>query len=85
MKRTAIGFVVVDAAEDWEQVLALETGEGLPEMGILDWRADRSRAFVFKTRQDAKAAIARTDHYRQAFSTQHPNKQNCRIVMLEAS
>jgi len=75
-----LGYMVVDKCEDWEQPLGLNKGEGMPAAGILEW-TDGPRA-VFPDRKKALAAIARTDHYRQAFGLQKPEKRFCKIIPL---
>lgn len=82
-RRTTVGFVIVEAADSFEQTLALDVGPQLPNGGILNWR-DRGAAFLFKTRADARAAIKRTEHYRLAFSSGHPEARFCRIVPIHA-
>ena len=67
-----IGFIVMEGCEEWEQGLALDRSKGMPEGGVLHWREPSDPVHVFGTRAEARAAINRTDHYRQAFSTTHP-------------
>ena len=83
--RTTLGFIVVETCEDFEQPLRLCTGDDLPKAGLLNWMDEpRHRAFLFRSRAEARSAILRTDHYRLAFGTEYPKKQDCRIVMVEA-
>lgn len=83
--RSTAGFAVMEHVEDWEQPLALVTGDGLPEDGVLDWRASKAKpAAVFLSRSDARAAIQRTHHYAAAFSRSNlPEKRNCKVVTVE--
>lgn len=81
-RRTTIGFVVIEVAEEWEQMLSLDHDEGYPDEGILDWRGG-NKPFVFKQRADARAAIDRTEHYRLAFGVNLPEKKCCKIVPVE--
>lgn len=72
---SAAGFLVFERGLDFEQCLALRTGPNLPRGGILDWGKP---AALFQTRADARAAIARTEHYRLAFgATSMPEKRQC--------
>lgn len=80
--QNAKGFIVVESADDFEQILALQKGKGLPRSGILDWRDDGAGA-VFATRADARAAINRTEHYRLAYSEILPEKKFCRVVPVK--
>ena len=83
MKRKRLGFMVTDKVDDFEQALGIETGEGLPNGGILRWTG--GPRFVFATRTLARAAIKRTKHYFLAFTdTCYPDKQSYVIVPLEA-
>lgn len=73
------GFIVIEHAEEFEQPLGLETGKNLPAGGLLNW-TDGTRA-VFPDRKQAREAIKRTDHFRQAFnSTEYPKAKFCKIV-----
>ena len=80
MKPKLIGFVVIECCEDYEQILAVEHGPGLPKEGLLTW-AGIHRRTVFPTRAEARAAIDRTEHYRLAFGLveSYPYKSLCRI------
>jgi hypothetical protein len=79
------GYLVMESCEDYEQALCLRSGNGLPDGGILDWdETNRGRA-VFYTRQQARAAIDRTEHYRLAFGrTDLPEKKFCGIAPVLA-
>lgn len=74
------GFIVFDYEEDWEQALALDKSEGTPPGGVLDWLKKGQAASVFPDRQSAKTAIKRTEHYRLAFASNHPEAKCCKIV-----
>lgn len=75
------GYIVMETAEDFEQGLRLVTGDKYPKDGILSWRTSNSQPVaVFRTPADARAAINRTDHYRQAFGTTDPEKRFCRVT-----
>lgn len=83
-----IGFVVLEACEDYEQVLVLREGKALPRGGILDWADVRSKSprAMFRTRAEARAAIIRTEHYRLAFGlTNLPEKQFCSVAPIAAT
>lgn len=83
MQVTKIGFVVVDKTDEWEQTLALDFGDDLPDAGILGWRQD-GPAFVFPTRKLARDAIKRTDHFAKAFGWGSlPTPKCCQVVLLE--
>jgi len=58
------GFIVMEHAEDFEQGLALRCGGKYPAAGVLDWGEPVA---IFHSAKDARAAITRTEHYRQAF------------------
>lgn len=80
-----IGFLIMEQCEDYEQALHLIVGDTLPTGGILGWAgSDRVPRSMFASRQDARAAIDRTEHYRLAFGHQYPEKRFCRIVPVEA-
>lgn len=82
--RTTLGFVIVEGTEDYEQILGLETGDGLPERGILSWPGDTVRMAVFEQRRDARAAITRTKHYAAAFGVDdRPDPKFCTIRPIE--
>ena len=75
------GFVVFEASEDFEQALRLLHGDALPAGGILDWREGRQPAALFPSRQAARDAITRTEHYRLAFGNNKlPERKFCKIV-----
>lgn len=77
-----IGYIVMECCEDYEQGLRLILGSALPKGGILNWinhNTNQAMA-VFETRANARAAIERTDHYRKAFNSGHPERKNCRIT-----
>lgn len=77
------GFVVIEAAESYEQILALDTSNGLPDGGILTWADDRKLRTFFPTRTAAREAIKRTEHYRLAFGrTDLPEKTYCRVKVI---
>ena len=77
------GFIVVESAEDFEQVLCLETGDNMPDGGILGWQNEGFNRHVFATRKDARNAINRTYHYAKAFGyTNMPEKQYCKIEVV---
>lgn len=46
------GYLVVDRCEDWEQPLALRTGDPLPPGGVLSWGTP---AAIFPDRATARA------------------------------
>lgn len=78
-----IGYLVREHAEDFEQVLGLRTGPALPPGGVLEW-TNGPRA-VFPTRQAARDAIRRTEHYRLAFGgTDAPEAKYCDVLRLRA-
>ena len=88
MKRgEALGFMVLDSAEMYEQPLRLVFGDDIPPLGILEWRDKPSDATtVFASRADARAAIDRTHHYARAFCPSspglHPQRECCKVVMV---
>lgn len=71
------GYFVTEQTEDFEQVLGLDCGPHLPVGGILKWTSG-PRA-LFPSRQSARKAINRTEHYRLAFSENCPERKHCRI------
>lgn len=74
------GFIVVETCENYEQVLCLETGENIPDGGILCWSGEGFYRHVFAERKEARAAINRTHHYSQAFGFNNiPEKKFCKI------
>lgn len=82
MKRRTLGFMVIESCENYEQPLGLETGEGLPEGGVLRW-TDGPR-FLFPSRKEARAAITRTEHFRLAFGESgRPERKFCKVVRVE--
>lgn len=83
-KRKIHGYIVIEACEDYEQVLCLETGyENGPPGGVLDWlgEGDEHRT-VFASRKDAREAIERTGHWAKAFKLDKrmPEPKLCKIV-----
>ena len=84
-KRNVLGFVVMDQCEEHEQVLALDESDGMPPGGVLEWAGNGRlpRRVLFRNRSDARSAIKRTDHYRQAFGTDHPEAKYCRVEAIE--
>ena len=89
MTRKIHGFMVVEACDDWEQVLALDESPGLPRGGVLRWAQSSFRRTLFRSRKVARKAINRTEHYRRAYEDGNcPEARLCRIepvVMVEAS
>ena len=74
------GFVVIEVADDYEQILCLKTCEGLPPKGILDWHEEGEIRHVFPSHADARKAIQRTHHYSKAYGLEGlPGKSDCRI------
>lgn len=78
-----IGYFVVESAEDFEQVLTLDTSKGFPKGGILNWPG-KTRT-LFPDRESAKKAIDRTEHYRLAFGENYPERKSCKIVPVTGS
>jgi hypothetical protein len=79
------GFIVLEACDQYEQVLALDVSKGMPEGGILTWSSGRLPRVFFPTRKAAREAIRRTEHYRLAFGrTDLPEKANCRVELIAA-
>lgn len=78
-----LGYIVIEACEDYEQPLGLNCSQGLPTGGVLVW-VEGART-VFSSRIEAKKAIDRTEHYRLAYGIQHPEKKFCKIVPLTAA
>jgi hypothetical protein len=77
------GYLVMESCEDYEQALCLNTGDVLPKGGILQWATTRTRSprAMFASREEAKAAIDRTEHYRLAFGySDLPEKKLCTVV-----
>ena len=88
MRSKIIGYIVAETCEDYEQVLGLRRDDRTPFNGVLEW-TDGPRA-MFKSRSDARSAIDRTDHYRQAFNLTTgkdslPEKKFCRILSVRAA
>lgn len=81
----ANGYLVFEASEDFEQALSLDISADKPKGGVLDWRDVKDCAAIFETRQAARAAIARTEHYRLAFASNHPERKFCKIVPVNAA
>lgn len=80
-----IGFVVIEAADEFEQILALEVGDGLPPGGILVW-APQAKRTIFSSRSGARAAIDRTERYRLAFGMNYlPERSLCRVEPIGAA
>lgn len=62
-------YLVVETCEDWEQPLRLVRGPHYPAAGLLDWGEPAARA-----------AIARTEHYRLAFGDLNlPERRWCQV------
>lgn len=73
------GFIVIEAADDFEQPLGLETGKNLPDGGLLTWT--KGPRAIFPDRKSARDAVTRPDHYRQAFKlTEYPEAKFCKVV-----
>lgn len=79
------GYIVMESCEDWEQALRIVKGGGYPEGGILDWMSSQKNPrAMFGTREAARAAIDRTEHYRLAFGrTNLPEKKLCHVVPVQ--
>lgn len=74
------GFIVIEYCDDYEQVLALDTSDGMPSGGVLVWAYGKHKRAVFSDRKSARAAITRTYHYAKAFGNiDLPEKQYCKI------
>lgn len=77
------GFVVIESCDDYEQILGLEKGDGLPDGGVLTWADSNSPMVAFPTRAEARAAINRTHHYVMAFnSLDAPEKKFCKVAPI---
>jgi len=77
------GYIVVECSEDYEQVLCLDIGHGLPEKGILSWQEGPLIRHVFPNKKEARSAINRTYHYAKAFSDKGlPEKEYCKIYPI---
>lgn len=82
----AAGYLVLEACEDYEQVLALCTGGDLPAGGVLEWAEGSILRTMFASRQDARSAIDRTEHYRLAYGREDlPEKKFCRVVPVASA
>ena len=76
------GYLVMESCEDYEQALCLRTNAEYPPGGILDW-TDSNAIAMFASREDARKAMDRTEHYRLAFGrTNLPEKKLCRIAPI---
>lgn len=86
-RRKIHGFIVVEACDDYERVLALDDGQGLPPGGVLRWARGGLRRTLFGSHKAARAAIKRTEHYRLAYGDHDCSEAYmCRIdpvVMVE--
>lgn len=81
----AAGFIVLEACEDYEQVLSLDVGKDKPPGGILTWADSKHMRCFFPTRKSAREAITRTEHYRKAFGLKTPPEaKHCRIEFVAA-
>jgi hypothetical protein len=78
-----IGYFVLEFCEDYEQVLGVKTGPAMPPGGVLDW-TDGPRA-LFASRDEARKAISRTEHYRLAFGANLPEKAQCKVAPVSAA
>lgn len=77
-----IGYFVMESCEDYEQALSLKHHAKFPADGILDWRG-KGAATMFPTREAARAAINRTEHFRLAFGlTDLPEKRYCCVAAV---
>lgn len=80
MTTRTLGYVVLETADQYEQVLALDHADAFPLHGILTWADPKRKRAVFETRAQARAAVERTEHYRLAFDrTDLPVRAYCRI------
>lgn len=77
------GFIVIfDDQGGMIQPLQLNTSEGMPKGGILDWVEEI--VCVFNSRAEARAAIIRTHHYAKAFGVVDlPLGSLCKIWRVE--
>lgn len=82
MSKPLVRYLVIDAVEDYEQVLTLDKSDKrYPPGGVLEW-SDGPRA-MFATRKDARAAIDRTHYFALAFGmTNFPKRTDCKIVAV---
>jgi hypothetical protein len=79
----AAGYIVMESCDDYEQALVIVDGDVLPKGGILAWASSNSEPrAMFASREDARAAIERTEHYRLAFGHDYPVKRFCRVVPI---
>ena len=79
--KSILRFMVFEFCEDYEQSLALRFGDGMPSLGVLDWRNEREPCATFTTRDEARKAIRRTEFYRLAMGDgQGPKSKECKIV-----
>lgn len=79
-----VGYVVVEACEDFEQMLSLEFDDDKPRDGILCWRDDSHPVIVFLSRRAARAAITRTHHWAIAFGNdKYPKRNYCRVDVIK--
>lgn len=79
-------YLVIERCDDYEQPLGLQIGKELPDGGVLTW-TDGPRA-AFTSRDLAKQAIDRSEHYRLAFGQDDergrlPEKKFCKIIPVE--
>jgi hypothetical protein len=78
------GYLVMETCDDYEQALCIRADKAYPEGGILDWSTRNSPRAMFGTREAARAAINRTEHYRLAFGrTDLPEKKFCSIAPVQ--
>lgn len=77
------GWVVIESADEFEQILSLNADQEMPPGGILTW-ADHARPRVFfRSHKMAKDAILRTEHYRKAFGYKTlPEARFCRVQRI---
>lgn len=78
------GYIVIERAEDFEQMLCLATGKNLPPKGILTWHDKGAFGHVFPSRAEAHDAINRTHHFAKAFCLKsYPEKSSCMVVAVK--
>jgi hypothetical protein len=78
------GYLVMESCENYEQALAIDRSDGLPDGGILTWADPKHMRTMFYTREAARAAIDRTEHYRLAYGrTDLPEKKHCSIAPVQ--
>lgn len=75
------GYMVFEWAAEFEQGLKLDCSKDMPKGGVLDWGEPYA---IFATRADARAAINRTEYYRLAFNSNHPERKHCKVVRVVA-